>query len=150
ASAATPRPSVTSHSTVTPRPTVLHDQLFSVEHRWAGGIAIGDRLAIDRHGRGRVVRGGGGGSLRLESCRFSASEMAGWRHDLRLLGRVTPTAISPQAQPATFIINYRSHQRIVQTGAIPKRYVPLTRRITRLLYHGGKGCHSTYQQRPPS
>jgi hypothetical protein len=145
APAAAARPPVSTRHGITPRPIVLHDQLFSVEHRWAG-IAIGDRLAVDRHGGGRVVRGGGGGSLHIERCRFSGAEMAGWRHDLRLLGRAMPTATSPQRQPATYIINYRSRQRVVQSGAIPKRYLPLTRRITRLLYRGGKGCHTIYAQ----
>jgi hypothetical protein len=142
-------PPAAKRSSVVPRPIVLRDQLFSVEHRWAG-FAIADRLAIDRHGAGRIVRAGGGGGLRIERCRFSAAEMAGWRHDLRLIGGAEPTGTSPQRQPATFIIDYRSRQRVVQTGAIPKRYRPLTQRITRLLYRGGNGCRTMYSQRPPA
>jgi hypothetical protein len=149
APAAASRPPHSARPSITPRPIVLRDQLFSVERRWPG-IAIGDRLAVDRHGGARIVRGGGGGSLRIERCRFSAAEMAGWRHDLRLLGPSMPTETSPQRQPATYIIDYRSRQRIVQTGAMPKRYLPLTRRIARLLYRGGKGCHTIYAQRLPS
>ena len=137
--------SVSSHPSVAPRAVVLHDQLFSVERRWPG-IAIADRLAIDSHGRGRIVRGGGGGGLRIENCRFTADEMAGWRHDLRLLGPKAPAGVSPEPRPATYLINYRSLQRVVQTGAMPKRYLPLTRRITRLLYRGGKGCSTTFAQ----
>lgn len=142
------RPAAERRSSVTPRPIVLRDQLFSVEHRWAG-FAISDRLAVDRHGRGRIVRAAGGGGLRIETCRFSVAEMAGWRHDLRLLGAAGPTRTSRERLPATFIIDYRSRQSVVQTGAIPKRYGPLTRRITRLLYRGGKGCRTTYSQRAP-
>src|SRR5690242_19371664 len=77
--------------TVTPRPIVLRDQLFAVERRWPG-IALADRLAVDDHGHGRLVRGGGGGALRVERCTFTAREMAGWRHDLRLIGMSRPTA----------------------------------------------------------
>ena len=74
-----------------PRPIVLRDQLFSVEHRWAAGIAIGDRLAVDRHGGGRIVRAGGGGGLRIERCRFTATEMAG--------GGTTCTCLAPPRRP---------------------------------------------------
>jgi len=148
--AAAPRPPAHARRSIAPRPIVLRDQLFAVEHRWAGGIAIGDRLAVDRHGGGRIVRAGGGGGLRIERCRFSPAEMAGWRRDLGRLGRATPTGTSPQRQPATFIIDYRSRQRVVQTGAIPRRYLPLTHRIMRLLYRGGKGCHTIYSQRLPA
>lgn len=150
APAAAPRRTVSTRPAVIPRPIVLRDQLFSVEHRWAAGIAIGDRLAVDRHGGGRIVRAGGGGGLRIERCRFTATEMAGWRHDLHLLGPATPTGTSRRRQPATYLINYRSRERIVQTGAIPRRYLPLTRRITRLLYRGGRGCHTIYAQRLPA
>jgi len=142
-----PAPAVAhSRPPVIPRPVTLRDQLFSVERRWPG-IAIADRLAVDEHGHGRIVRGGGGGGLRIERCTFTAGEMAGWRHDLRLIGMSRPTATSPDRFPATYLIDYRATQRIVQTGAMPKRYVPLTRRITGLLYRGGKGCHTIYAQR---
>src|SRR4051812_964520 len=83
---------VSSRPRITPRPVVLRDQLFSVERRWPG-IAIADRLAIDARGGARIVRGGGGGGLRIERCQFTASEMAGWRHDLRLLGPSRPAAV---------------------------------------------------------
>ena len=131
--------------TVTPRPIVLRDQLFAVERRWPG-IALADRLAVDDHGHGRLVRGGGGGALRVERCTFTANEMAGWRHDLRLIGMSRPSATSPDPQPATYLITYRSRQRVVQTGAMPRRYLPLTRRISRLLYRGGKGCRTIFAQ----
>src|SRR4051794_20154884 len=129
---------------ITPRPVALRDQLFAVERRWPG-IAISDRLAIDRHGVGRIVRGGGGGGLRIEKCTFSPGEMAAWLRDLRRLGTSVPTATSPQRQPATYLIDYRGH-RVVQTGAMPRRYLPFTRRVVRLL-HGRKGCHTIYSQR---
>ena len=129
----------------TPRPIVLRDQLFSVERRWPG-IATSDRLAVDRHGHGRVVRGGGGGGLRIERCTFTAGEMAGWRRDLRRLGTRIPDATSPEHFPATYLIDYAGRGRVVQSGAMPKRYLPFTRRVVRL-FHGGKGCHTIYSQK---
>ena len=73
--------------------------------------------------------------------------MAGWRADLARLGTDRPTEASHQRNPATYLINYQSRQRVVQSGAMPKRYAPLARRIVQLLYRGGKGCHTVYAQR---
>lgn len=140
-----PSPAMHARATVIPRPVALRDQLFAVERRWPG-IALADRLSVDAHGHGRLVRGGGGGALRVEHCTFTAAEMAGWRRDLRLIGMSRPTATSPDPQPATYLITYRARQRVVQTGAMPKRYLPLTRRISRLLYRGGKGCRTVFAQ----
>ena len=138
--------SMFSRPQITPRPIVLRDQLVAIRRQWPG-IATSDRLAIDEHGGGRIVRGGGGGGLRVERCTFTPAEMSGWRRDLHRIGMSRPSATSPLEYPATYVIDYRGRQRIVQTGAMPRRYLALTRRFATLVLRGGKGCHTIYSQR---
>src|SRR3954451_11018990 len=61
-------------------PVLRSPALFSVERR-RGDVAIGETLTVGSDGSGVIVRAGGGGGRRAETCRFGSSEMAELRRE---------------------------------------------------------------------
>src|SRR3954469_19833444 len=61
-------------------PVLRAPALFSIERR-RGDAAIGETLTVAGDGSGTIVRAGGGGGRRTETCRFGAPLMTWFRHE---------------------------------------------------------------------
>src|SRR3954471_6475693 len=99
-------------------PVLRAPALFSIERR-RGDAAIGETLTVAGDGSGTIVRAGGGGGRRTETCHFGAPLLNLFRHEAAPL----PAPATPKPRrvenPAVYMLPREGRHAVFIDGAIP-------------------------------
>ena len=127
-------------------PVLRAPALFSIERR-RGDAPIGETLTVARDGSGTIVRAGGGGGRRTETCHFGAPLM-------RWFQRATPSIPAPPTpkprrveNPAVYMLTRDGRHAVFIDGAIPASVRPFVARVKGVLSGRWGDCVTARAQR---
>ena len=127
-------------------PVLRSPALFSVERR-RGDAAIGETLTVGRDGSAVIVRAGGGGGRRTETCLLGNALMATLRREApRLPAPPTPKP-RKVANPAIYLVSRDGRHAVFMDGAIPASVRPFVERVRGVLAGRWGTCTTVRAQR---
>ena len=127
-------------------PVLRAPALFSIERR-RGDAAIGETLTVARDGSGTIVRAGGGGGRRTETCLFGPPLMRWFRHEAPRIP-APPTPKPRQVQnPAIYMLTRDGRHAVFIDGAIPASVRPFVARVKGVLSGRWGHCVTLRAQR---
>jgi hypothetical protein len=126
---------------------VLHaPALFSIERR-RGDAAIGETLTVAGDGSGTIVRAGGGGGRRTETCHFATPLMHWFRREAPPIpGPPTPKPRRVE-KPAIYMLTRGGRHAVFIDGAIPASVQPFVARVKGVLSGRWGDCVTVRAQR---
>ena len=127
-------------------PVLRAPALFSIERR-RGDAPIGETLTVASDGSGTIVRAGGGGGRRTETCHFGAPLMAWFRREApRIPAPPTPKP-KQVADPAIYMLTRDGRHAVFMDGAIPRSVQPFVARVKGVLSGRWGDCVTVRAQR---